>query len=267
MITGNKHEGLLLNGKVPVERHNFFIASIMVWRVRCPNGIIAPEEILCLSTNEWSPLPLCNFRLQCADQNLSAQIQFIKNSCKKSTAPRCKVGCDVQIFSRVSNSIIHQLVFVKDAECNSSGLWQGLPDCEKAKRMFSIEIPEKLRCPKPKLPKNSVLLRKCLPTEGSVCHYKCKKGFFSSGNNTMRCFMKQWIGESKCTPILCPPLPKTFRYGSICGRIIGSNCDLQCKMVLWKGIVELVATCPENGPHFQPALPLLQSAPEKYLLI
>ncbi|GFY66430.1 sushi, von Willebrand factor type A, EGF and pentraxin domain-containing protein 1 [Trichonephila inaurata madagascariensis] len=214
-------------------------------KVRCPNGIIAPEEILCLSTNEWSPLPICNFRLQCADQNLPAQMHFIINSCKKSTAPLCKVGCDVRIFSRVSNTIIHKLVFVKDAECNSSGLWHGLPDCEKAKRMFSIEIPEKLRCPKPKLPQTSDLLRNCLPVEGSVCHYKCKKGFFSSGNNTIRCFMKQWIGEFKCTPILCPPLPKIFHYGATCRRTIGSNCDLQCERGTLEG--DSRVSCSRSG--------------------
>ncbi|GFY74338.1 sushi, von Willebrand factor type A, EGF and pentraxin domain-containing protein 1 [Trichonephila inaurata madagascariensis] len=198
-------------------------------KVRCPNGIIAAEEIMCLPTNEWSPLPLCNYRSQCARQQLPAQVRFINTKCKQSTAPRCKVGCNVRAASRASNFSIRGLLFVKDAECKSSGLWHGLPNCEEAKKIFSKKFGEKLECPKPKLPKNSVLVSKCSPAEGSVCHYKCKEGFFSTGNNTIRCFMKRWIRESICKPILCPPLPKTFHHDITCRRTIGSNCDLQCK--------------------------------------
>ncbi|GFU82833.1 sushi, von Willebrand factor type A, EGF and pentraxin domain-containing protein 1 [Trichonephila clavipes] len=213
--------------------------------VQCPNGIIAAEKILCLPTNEWSPLPVCNYRSQCAHQQLPVQVRFINNKCKQSTAPRCKVGCDVRVSSSASNFNIRGLLFVTDAECNSSGLWHGLPNCEQAKEILSKKIAEKLQCPKPKLPKHSVLVRKCSPAEGSVCHYECKKGFFSTGKNTMRCFMKRWIRESICKPILCPPLPKTFHHDITCRRTIGSNCDLQCKVGTLDG--NSTVTCYVSG--------------------
>ncbi|GFT69766.1 sushi, von Willebrand factor type A, EGF and pentraxin domain-containing protein 1, partial [Nephila pilipes] len=198
-------------------------------KVRCPNGVIAAEEIICLPTNRWSPLPLCSFRSQCSDQKLPAHVRFINNACKRSTALRCKVGCEIHASSLASNFTIHQLVFVRDIECSPSGMWHNLPDCENAKRMFLYESTEKWQCSKPKQYKNAFAYKVCSLWEGSVCHYKCQRGFISIGSKTIRCFMKQWVGEPKCKSVFCPLLPKSFNFDNTCRRIIGSSCYLQCK--------------------------------------
>ncbi|GFU11402.1 hypothetical protein NPIL_323481 [Nephila pilipes] len=232
-------------------------------KVRCPNGVITTEEIVCLSTNRWSPLPSCNFRSQCAGQKLPSKVRFINNTCKRSTALRCKVGCDVRVSSPVSYFNIHQLVFVKDIECNSTGFWHGLPDCEKAKKMFLNENTKKRQCPQPKRYKNSFLQKNCSLTEGSVCHYKCRKGYISSGSNSIRCFMKQWIGEPICKPVSCPPLPKTLHFDNTCRRTIGSSCYLQCKSGILEGSRRITCYFPGKWSTLPNCLPSSNNCPSK----
>ncbi|KAF8792623.1 Sushi like protein [Argiope bruennichi] len=198
-------------------------------KIRCPNGKIAYEETFCLPSYEWSPLPACDFRSQCKKQKLPEKLHFINRTCKSSKVRYCKVGCNVRVFKPTSLRTSQEVVFIKDIYCASSGEWKGLPNCERAERLFWNKRIKKWLCAKPKLGKYSKLQGRCSYLEGSICRYKCKKGFFSKGNYTIRCLKRKWHGIHKCEPVSCPKLPDIYELKNNCPHVSGSICEALCR--------------------------------------
>ncbi|KAF8788449.1 Sushi like protein [Argiope bruennichi] len=162
-------------------------------KVRCPNGKLADEEAICLSTLEWSPLPDCRYRRQCATQKLPDKIRFLVPSCQSSNSHHCKVGC----------SVSSRLVAVQDAECTPWGEWRGLPDCKNLPILFSDSINQKKRCANRR--------DKCIRCEG---------------RSNIRCSSSK---THKRDIPLCSPLPQRFELSGACSRMVGSICIVHCK--------------------------------------
>ncbi|GBN29000.1 hypothetical protein AVEN_115783-1 [Araneus ventricosus] len=199
-------------------------------KIRCPNGKIAYEETFCLPVYEWSPLPACDFRSQCKKQKLPEKLHFLSHRCKNSKTLYCRVGCKVRVFSPTSLRTSQEVVFIKDIHCSPSGEWRGLPNCGRAEKFFWDERIKKWQCAKPKLDKHSTIQGTCSYLEGSVCRYKCEKGFSAKGNHTIRCLKKRWHGLYKCEPLLCPKLPDIYELKNNCPPVAHSVCETGCRV-------------------------------------
>nr|XP_042904748.1 sushi, von Willebrand factor type A, EGF and pentraxin domain-containing protein 1-like [Parasteatoda tepidariorum] len=198
-------------------------------KIQCPDGNFVPQEAICLPSGEWSPLPSCHARFQCASEPLPSDILFINTTCKTSQSISCRVGCQVYEYEPKNESYSKQVVFIKEAYCGPAGHWENLPDCQTAKLHFWNKRIDSSYCSDPEFDRNAILQNGCLTREGSICLLKCKEGYEPNGLFILRCLKKKWISEIRCSVIKkCQSLPGHLKFVCNCRKTAGLFCRVQC---------------------------------------